>query len=635
MLKFFRKHNKKLLAIFMSLLMIVFVGGSALETLLTSEADRVVAKSKHGEISYKDQQHATAMTQILERLGIPWYQPFAGASTPPLSLIDWILLTREAEAMGMDTSPLAAKAWAANLFGGDLDEIARRQRIKKEHILRALAEYLALRQTGQAVVNATVPSVAELRTVGSRLLDKVLINAVVLPAKAFYDSDAEFAEEQIEEQWSKYRDNEPGPGLNFGYYMAPAVKVQYVKIDPDVLAGKVGVANLAKKARQFFDKNQTSDPAFRRPPEQASTIGEDGELEGPALPSFLRWEEAEEIAEAKVLEQTAAEVAERIANWLIEQATVKWVDQLPDESGYKPVPPEVATSDHYEELIKRLPPSLAYPEALGVRTTGFFSLDTATTVESIGTAAFRPPTGLSLPLRTLAFKTQGLVENIPDDAGAVRSDYTAMYQTCQYPLTDFSGNYYVFRVVETRPGHPAESVDEVRDRVVADLRLLRGMENARARAEGLRACTPGETLEEAYESDAGLVDLMESSDARGGGYFESATVSRTTLQQATRGPGDDDVFVPGGVGPVPPEVVDRWFDLELAESNTGIWDLPDRAAVILVEWMETQPGREDEYEEKKTRLVAQLTQQRTQDALRDWLDPEQIQARNGFTLLQR
>jgi hypothetical protein len=63
--------------------------------------------------------------------------------------------------------------------------------------------------------------------------------------------------------------------------------------------------------------------------------------------------------------------------------------------------------------------------------------------------------------------------------------------------------------------------------------------------------------------------------------------------------------------------------------------LPDRAAVILVEWMETQPGREDEYEEKKTRLVAQLTQQRTQDALRDWLDPEQIQARNGFTLLQR
>jgi len=638
MLKFFRKHNKKLLAIFMALLMIVFIGGSALENLLTPSTDRVVAESQLGSIGYKDQQRAMAMTQILNRLGIPWDTPFPGATTPPLQTIDWILLTREAERMGLKTSPPAAKAWAAKLFEVGVDELARRLRIKQDHILDAIAEYLAIRQTGQAVLNAAVPSVAEARTVGAQTLDKVLVNAVVLPAKAFYDPEAEFSEEEIMAQWSAYRDNEPGKGLNCGYYVSPAVKVQYVKIDRDVLMERAGVANLARKARQYYDKNQTTDPLFRRPAEQMhqpDPEGGDAGFVGPEPPPYLNWEDVRDAAMDKVRRENADEVAERVANWLIEQAAVRWIDLTPKENGYKTAPADVAALDHYDKLIERLPPSMSFPEAVSVRMTGFFNEDTAATVESIGTAAFRPPSGLSLTFKVLAFLNEGIVESIPTDEGTVRGDYMARYQTCQYPLTDFAGNHYLFRVMETQPGHPAESVDEVRQRVLADMRLLRGLDSARARAEGLRACTPGETLQEAYESDASLVELMDSPDASGGGYFESSLVSRATLQQATSGEANAQVFVPGGVGLVPAEVVDRWFHLEFTDDKTAIMELKDRASVLLVEWVETQTGREDEYEEQNTRLVSQLTERRVQDALQDWLDPQQIRARNGFALVER
>ena len=63
MMKFFRKHNKKLLAVFMTLLMIVFVGGSALQGLLTPRANRVVANSKYGPISFIDQEAVRGLAQ--------------------------------------------------------------------------------------------------------------------------------------------------------------------------------------------------------------------------------------------------------------------------------------------------------------------------------------------------------------------------------------------------------------------------------------------------------------------------------------------------------------------------------------------------------------------------------------------
>ena len=99
MMKFFRKHHKKLLAVFMVLLMIVFLGGSALDSLLRPSGDRVVATCNAGDISYSDHRVAEARTRILSMMGLPWEQPFSGMAEP-LTTLDWILLTREAKLLG-------------------------------------------------------------------------------------------------------------------------------------------------------------------------------------------------------------------------------------------------------------------------------------------------------------------------------------------------------------------------------------------------------------------------------------------------------------------------------------------------------------------------------------------------------
>ena len=65
MMKFFRKYNKALLAVFMVLLMVVFLGGSALDTLLSPSGDRVVATSAVGTISFVDQRMAEDTRSIL------------------------------------------------------------------------------------------------------------------------------------------------------------------------------------------------------------------------------------------------------------------------------------------------------------------------------------------------------------------------------------------------------------------------------------------------------------------------------------------------------------------------------------------------------------------------------------------
>ncbi len=52
MMKFFRKYNKVLLAVFMALLMIVFVGGSALQSLLAPQRDPVLAESALGPVKF-------------------------------------------------------------------------------------------------------------------------------------------------------------------------------------------------------------------------------------------------------------------------------------------------------------------------------------------------------------------------------------------------------------------------------------------------------------------------------------------------------------------------------------------------------------------------------------------------------
>lgn len=637
MMKFFRKHNKKLLAVFMVLLMIVFLGGSALDNLLQPSGDRVFAESAFGPISNRDHRSAEITTDILGALGMDWQRPVGGIGQP-LELVDWILLTREAELLGLKSSTTAVRSsFAAAL---DIDRISRQLRRKPERILYALAQYKTIRQTARMVGQSAVPSEAEVLAGVRSTLKKVKIRAALIPAKAFENDAAEVSEAEIEAQFASGKDRKAGPGIEFGYYVPDAVKVQYVKVDRNAIAEAMKTsraAYLEKKAKSFHAENRQTDPRFRRPPEPPKPEGESDEpVEGPepVKPPYLDWEEAKEIALDAIALQEAKQASERIIDWLLPYLSGDWLDLERGDDGYRTAPEEVADAGYYEEVLGKMPRTIAYPQAVSIGATAFFSQGEAAEVSGLGSAYFRPTRGRSKTLSTLAFQTKEIVPEVPTGKGVNRAEFVATHQTCPYPLTGADGNTYVFRVIDVREGHVPESVEEVRDEVVESLRLLNGYAEATKLAQSLAGFEDAETLKDAYEMYDVAQLLEKGGPGTGGGYFEPQPIARVNRYQAALGEKTPTTYV-SGIGSIPAEAIEQCFALEESEDKRTVIELKDRAAVLAVEWVETQLTPSDEFDDIRVDFTEQMLRARTQDAAADWLNPDNIRARNGFKLAAR
>ena len=162
-----------------------------------------------------------------------------------------------------------------------------------------------------------------------------------------------------------------------------------------------------------------------------------------------------------------------------------------------------------------------------------------------------------------------------------------------------------------------------------DTRLLQGYEVARTLAEALRTDAFEQGLLAAYDGDAGLQPQKDTIDDAAFGLFTPPPFSRVQPSAVARGLQSAWIHVTD-LGRLPVEAVDQCFALEESADKLTLIELEDRATVMLVEWVETQRGREDEFDDMKKTLIPQLMANRRREAAREWLDPEQVRARNGF-----
>jgi hypothetical protein len=641
MMKFFRKYNKHLLAFFMSLLMIVFIGGSALQGLMTPKANPEIARSSFGPIMLYDQQKALEETKLLESVGQSWQRPLF-SDAKPLESVDWILLSREAKKLGVSVDEAAvATSPGFESHMSQIQIVAHQLRVKPDLIISAMTRLQSIQQAARAVAGSSVPSEAEVIRAARDALEKVSIRAVLLPAEAFVSPNENFTPEEIAAQYSAHREREKGTGLHFGYYQQPRIKVQYLKIDRGIIAANIGVPNLERKAKTYYEERRATDPAFRRSPEELNVPDPvaAGLIVGPPAPKptpWVDWEQAKDSATTKLREQFADENVQRIVDWAIPYTSEAWIEAVKRDSGYKTAPQDVASADYYDRLVERLPQTLKFPGAVTVHVTDFFSQSDAPKVADIGGTIVRGEQGLvARNFGALAFRNEAFIPKIPEDEGAAAADFLAMYQTSSHPLTDYrKSDVYVFRVIEARPGGPAESVDQVRDLVIADLRMQRGFEAAKKHAESLRSCAANDPLRSAYESDPELAAFRETGEGAKTGFFEPPPFSRVLRGQAATGRTPDGMFVGGGLGKISNEIVDACFALAADPQKTAVMEMPDRAAVMVVEWVETIPAGEDEFNGMRSQLVTQLTDSRWREFINDWLDPGRIRARTGFELFR-
>jgi hypothetical protein len=344
----------------------------------------------------------------------------------------------------------------------------------------------------------------------------------------------------------------------------------------------------------------------------------------PQQPFFETFTEAKEVALSIVRREEAIKRATRLANYLTQRLSEPWFEMPVGENLYRQRPPAVEEPGYYEKLIADVPPEFRYEGSLTVGETDWFTARNASRVPSLGVAMLRSADGSVVQFATLAFQVQGVSE-VPRSADVDRSFYLALYESCPMALRDHKDNLFIYRLVEVQPARPPETLDDVRERVIADARLKRAYDEAVRRANALaeRAETLG--LEAALKQDTELQEAAGISDQ---------VAKPPALARKPVGPRGDPTrpYVPR-LGMVDEAFVEACFalgDPAEGEKRCTAIELPDKSKVAVVEYVKVDPMTKEAYVEARPMAKGFLWSERYRECLQEWFDPQLVRSRNGL-----
>ncbi len=260
MFKFLRKYNKLILVVGGSLLMVVFLLPQAVQQFGPNPLNQVQFRAAGRAFDGRDIQRAGQELAVLQTV-----QQAAGVPFVPVQDVEhWILLTIEAERMGMVGGPEDA----GRLFQMIAEDAAQRSRpqfnmgaMSEDARLQAYDETLAaLRQGRDAAINqgATAPFVdralARLRGVfrlnatlgglseistqeaayfGRELFDTAITDlGLILAEDRPLEGVEQPTEAELREQFDRYKDSTGADNdFGYGYRLDDAVKLELLEID--------------------------------------------------------------------------------------------------------------------------------------------------------------------------------------------------------------------------------------------------------------------------------------------------------------------------------------------------------------------------------------------------------------------
>ena len=152
---------------------------------------------------------------------------------------------REWEAAGM-TNPLM-EALKVNVFDGSPYWNSRLYALLRQEM--TLSIYLEAAARDAMILKEDVDESFR------RITEKVNVATVVLQADDFADKAAEPSEDEVAEQYEKYRDNLPGEqGRPFGYKIPDRIQFKYLVVDSGVVAEDVDVTE--EEIKDYYEKNK-------------------------------------------------------------------------------------------------------------------------------------------------------------------------------------------------------------------------------------------------------------------------------------------------------------------------------------------------------------------------------------------
>ena len=441
MFKFLRKYNKLILAVGGTLLLIVFLIPQAITSLTQRAAFQgatIATVGNNEGVSNTEwsqiQQEVQFMTN-LSQVGLPM-QPLGVIKDPE----HWYLLVREAQQMGLTglnpaifIAPDQIAAQAA--LGG----------VNTSFVTRFYSRFFGVRSMIDLYSTAGVLSDRRMKVESERLLHEVLVQLVIIDADADA-TDATPSESELQEQLTRYQDDNPGEGeMGFGYRLPDRVKLDWITIKADSIRSTIE-----------NDSERFSGIALRKHWRQEAGRNGIPEVEtGTAIPEAVR---------QNLLDRLTAEKLDDIAKWASDelQSHRRGFSQ---RDGYVMLPDEWAQQQlllkELAEQIRDQYPGLELPayQSTGDRWYAPGELADLTGIGDATTDKFGLRDTLSSLVRVA--KEFGGSTNI-----FIQQDVAGP------PLRGSDSDIFIFRIIDTDPARPPASIEEVRDDVTNDLKRM-------------------------------------------------------------------------------------------------------------------------------------------------------------------
>lgn len=524
MLRFFRKYQKILLAVGGTILLIIFLVPGAVTGMggLSSRRGRTLATYQtvagdKAKMTAGDLEQAQRDLQLLSE-GIMLPSP-TGEPRPLVDVLlgvevanaeHWFLLVHEAEELdligGWDDGEILATALGTVLAGQDQDPLppetvvefmARNSGVGS---MAAAQDALVRLQGVRRLTSLASPgqvSPARLAQVADNFLQRMDAQIAVITPQIddeldeLEDPDADlaeaggteaadpiaeqpvappFSEDEIAQQFAAYAEFAPGEGeRGFGYRHPDRVQLEWIAVTADSV----------REAMEQTDKMSSLElrTYWRRNRERFTPPG--------AQPgSEVQFEQVQDQVRQAVLDELTAEALASIERF-VDAELMRSTRELTRDGIHYSLPadwPDVRIKLHLlaERLQQYARDQLNLPLALPVyeRPQEWYSATTVSTIPELGrafTTEYSREERFSLRDLIPLLKEFGGSEVIPLQAGMAFG-----------PLRLADGSLYYARVLEAQPSQPPQSVDEVRDDVIADLKRLREYERLAGDVETIR-----------------------------------------------------------------------------------------------------------------------------------------------------
>ena len=597
MYKFFRKYQKYVIAVGGVLLLVIFLAGEAVMSLSRGQAIQAAVQATFVNASgervrmagqdYIDAQHDLYILSgqtgfnFLEAIGL-------GDVRHPEH---WALLVHEAEAAGLmggdeDGYYMLVREFNDPATANDvLIRAASQSGLGIAATKRAFQRLQGVSRLVQSYATAgSKISASRLAMVARDVLPNVNAQMVVIPARSDRDGLDEPDEAALAAHLEMYADFRPGQGpRGFGYRLPNQVKLEWLEIraagvreslrESDRLSGL--------ELRKYWLRHQS------RFNQMVGFTGDDEEAGFAAAESRVRTE---------LLEQITNETLDSIVRYA-ESELSRRTRELPRDGSYFTLPEnwnerQVQFFDLAESVRERfgvpLPRYERRTEWLQPSDMEFLGAISQATTDRFG----EPRRLHELAALTREF---GGSENIHIQRGVAGP-----------PLRSPDHSIFFFRITDTLPAHAPTTVDEVRNRLVRDLKRLQDYERLETRVDSLR----DQVL------DRGLATIAQEFNQIPRSVTNIGHVNRSLFQFL---PQRDITPLPGDIGPHE-ETVNRIIEhgrrvteymlregvsIEEVpiEELTFVIPVPDRLALVAVQIMDVLPVTQDVVEDNLTPLM--------------------------------